>query len=229
MKVREFMNREVVTLRPEDSIQEGARLLTKNCTTALPVVNGDGSIVGMLTEDDLLIRLKNRRLSWWRTVFTDGAELACEYQKAVGAKVRDVMRPAPAPVDPEASIESAAERLEQGGAGVLPILADGRLVGTVSCGNLVKAVADTPDQTEASRTDDELVAEMKARLAQEAWVSNRSIRIAAKNGVVTLFGMIETEEEKTALGVMAQTIPGCKGVENNLFPKSLLPGRGHWL
>ncbi len=226
MKVREFMSREVVTLRVEDSIREGMQLLTKNCTSALPVVNGDGSIVGMLTEDDLLIRLKNRRHSWWRTVFTDGAALACEYQKAVGTKVKDVMRPAPVPVDPETSLEAAAEQLERAGIGVLPVLADGQLVGTVSYRDLVTAVAETANRTEASRTDDELVAEMKTRLAQEAWVSNRGIWIAAKNGVLTLFGLIDTEEEKGALGLMARTIPGCKGVENNLFPKSLLRGRG---
>jgi len=226
MKVREFMSREVVTLRPEDPIQEGARLLIKNCTSALPVVNGDGSIVGMLTEDDLLVRLKTRHRPWWRTAFADGAELAHEYQKAVGTKVKDVMRPTPAPVDPEASIESAAERLEQGGTGVLPVLADGQLMGTLSYRNLVTAVAETAEQTEASRTDDELVAEMKARLAQEAWVSNRGISITAKNGVLTLFGLIDTEEEKSALGLMAQTIPGCKGVENNLLLKSVLRGQG---
>ncbi len=229
MNVREFMIREVVTSRPEDPIQEGARLLTKNCTTALPVVNGDGSIVGMMTEDDLLVRLKTRHRPWWRTIFADGSALACEYQKAVGTKVENVMRPAPVPVDPETSLESAAERLEQAGTGVLPVLADGQLVGTVSCVDLVKAVAETTEQPDGSRTDDELVAEMKDRIAHEPWVTNRAIWIAAKNGVLTLFGLIDTEEEKTALGLMARTIPGCKGVENNLFPRSLLPGRGHWL
>jgi CBS domain-containing protein len=225
MKVREFMNREVVALRPEDPIREGARLLAKNCTSALPVVNGDGSVVGMLTEDDLLIRLRNRRHSWWRTVFADGAALACEYQKAVGTKVKDVMRPAPVPVDPETSLEAAAERLEQAGTGVLPVLADNQLVGTVSCRDLVGAAAETTEQPDGSRTGDELVAEMKDRIAHETWVTNRAIWIGAKNGVITLFGLIGNEEEKTALGLMAQTVPGCKGVENNLFPKSLLRGR----
>lgn len=227
MKVREFMNREVVALRPEDPIREGARLLTKNCTSALPVVNGDGSIVGMLTEDDLLIRLKNRRFSWWRTIFADGAALAQEYRKAVGTKVRDVMRPTPPPVDPETTLESGAERLEQAGTGVLPVLADGRLVGTLSCADLVKAVAETGNQIEASRSDDELVAEMRARLAKEPWVSNRAISIGAQSGVLRLFGLIDSEEEKTALGVMARTIPGCKGVKNSLFPRSRLPNRGY--
>jgi len=202
----------------------------KNCTSALPVVNGNGAIVGMLTDETLLNRLKTRSHPWWQALFTEGAALAREYQKAVGTKVKDVMRPAPAPVDPETTLESAAERLEQAGSGLLTVLEDGQLVGTVGYGDLVKAVAETPAQTaEASPTDGELVAEMKARLAREVWVSNRSLWIDAKNGVIMLFGMVDTPEEEIALGVMAQTIPGCRGVENNLFPRSLLPGRGHWL
>ncbi len=229
MKVREFMNREVVTLRPDDPIREGARLLLKSAASALPVINGDGSIVGMLTDEDMLIRLRTRNHPWWQTLVTDGVKLAHEYRKAAGTKVRDVMRAAPTPVDPETSLESAAERLEQAGIGVLPVLADGHLVGTVSCGDLVKAVAETGEPTELSCGDCELVAEMKARLAREVWVSNRSLWIDAKHGVIMLFGMVDSEEEETALGVMAQTIPGCRGVENNLVPRTLLPGRGHWL
>jgi len=150
MNVGEFMNREVVALRPDDSIQEGAQLLMKNSTSALPVVNGNGAIVGMLTDEALLSRLKTRSHPWWQPLFTEGAVLAREYQKAVGTKVKDVMRPSPAPVAPETSLESAAEHLDQAGTGVLPVLADGRLVGTVSCGDLVKAVAETGEPTEMS-------------------------------------------------------------------------------
>jgi hypothetical protein len=41
--------------------------------------------------------------------------------------------------------------------------------------DLVTAVVESADRTEASGTDDEFVAEMKRRLAREAWVSNRGI------------------------------------------------------
>jgi len=225
MKVREIMNREVVALRPADSIREAARLLAKNASSALPVVNGDGSILGMLTDEDLLIRLKNRRRPFWQTLFVDEAELALEYRKAVGTKVKDVMCAAPAPVDPEASLESAAERLVGADSGMLPVLDDGKLVGTVSYGDLVKAVAETADQPDVSPTDDELVAEMKARVSREDWVSNRGIWIGAEDGVITLSGMINNDEEKASLSLMALTIPGCKGVENNLVSRSLLKGR----
>lgn len=99
-------------------------------------------------------------------------------------------------------------------------------MGSVTRGDPAKVLATEARAAVEIRADADLISEMKARLAQEAWVSNRSIWIAAKDGVLTLFGMVDNVEEKTSLGVMAQTIPGCKGVENNLFPKSLLRGRG---
>ncbi len=49
------MSREVVTLRPQDPIKERAQLLVESSTRVLPVVNGDGSKVGLLTEDGLVI------------------------------------------------------------------------------------------------------------------------------------------------------------------------------
>jgi osmotically-inducible protein OsmY len=106
---------------------------------------------------------------------------------------------------------------------------EGCLMGSVSRGDIAKVLATETRAAAGIRADTDLITEMKARLAQEAWVSNRRIWIAAKNGVISLFGMIDNKEEKTALGLMARTIAGCKGIENNLFPRTLLPGRGHWL
>ena len=57
MKVREFMSR-VVSLRHQDPAKERAQLLVERSTRVFPVVNGDGSVVGILTEDGVLIRLE---------------------------------------------------------------------------------------------------------------------------------------------------------------------------
>jgi CBS domain-containing protein len=57
--IGEFMSREGVTLRPLDPLKERAQLLVESSTRVLPVVNGDGSIVGLLTEDGLVIRLED--------------------------------------------------------------------------------------------------------------------------------------------------------------------------
>jgi CBS-domain-containing membrane protein len=193
----------------------------------LPVVDGRGSLAGLITESDLLIRLISRNRPWWATLFADTQVLVREYRKAMGTTVGEVMAP-PVPVPADASLERAADLLEQQGLRELPVVAAGRVVGVVGRPSLL-ALLELPQPQASARTDAELVAEMKARLARESWVSNRGIWISAKNGVLMLFGIIDTEEEKTTLGVMAQTIAGCKGIENDLFPKSLLPGRGHWL
>lgn len=229
MTIANLMYHDVVSVKRDTSIQEAAELMWKSCVSSLPVMDESGSIVGLLTENDLIGRLKVRRRSWWQAFTDDAADLAREYRKRHGVTVAEVMRPAPAVVTPDLSIEAAADLLSQDGMREVPVVSDGRLVGSVSRTDLLAVLAELPRRTEAAHTDDELVAEMKTRLSQEPWVSNRTIWISAKNGVLTLFGLIDTEEEKTALGLMAQTIPGCKGAENNLFPKSLLPRRGHWL
>ena len=70
------------------------------------------------------------------------------------------------------------------------------------------------------RADTDLMAEMKARLAQETWVSNRGIWIDAKDGTIALVGVVNSEEERAALAAMARGIDGCRGVENHLLVKS---------
>jgi CBS domain-containing protein len=218
---------DAVTLRPEEPIGRAIRLLNRSRLSVLPVVDGRGSLAGLITESDLLIRLISRNRPWWATLFADTQVLVREYRKAMGTTVGEVMAP-PVPVPADASLERAADLLEQQGLRELPVVAAGRVVGVVGRPSLL-ALLELPQPQASARTDAELVAEMKARLARESWVSNRGIWISAKNGVLMLFGIIDTEEEKTTLGVMAQTIAGCKGIENDLFPKSLLPGRGHWL
>ena len=220
MKIAEIMSREVVSLKPEDSIQEAARLMWKSCASSLPVVDESGALVGLLTERDLIARLRTQRRSWWRTLFDDSAEAAREYQKTAGTSVAEVMSPAPVPARPELSVEAAADLLSQDGIRELPVMAGGRLVGSVSCTALLQVLAQTPSRTGVARADAELVAEIKNRLAVEDWVSNRSIHVQARQGVLSLSGLVDSEEEKAALTVMARTVEGCTGVENNLFPRS---------
>ena len=67
---------------------------------------------------------------------------------------------------------------------------------------------------------------MRRRLGAEDWVSNQALGIEASNGVLWLYGLVDSDEEKVALTTMARSIPGCTGVENGLVPKSQF--RGHW-
>jgi osmotically-inducible protein OsmY len=93
-------------------------------------------------------------------------------------------------------------------------------MGSVTRRDLVKAREIETRPAAVIRVDTDILAEMKARLAQETWVSNRGIWVDAKDGTIALVGVVNSEEEKASLAAMAREIDGCKGVENHLLVKS---------
>ena len=154
---------DAVTVRPEEPIHRAIRLLTRSRLSALPVVDANGALVGLITEHDLLIRLTSRHRSWWAALWADHQMLIGEYRKATGTTVREVMGPPPIPLPADASVQAAADLLAQQGLREVPVVAAGRVVGVVSRPSLL-ALAELTPSPAGPRTDGELVAEMKTRL-----------------------------------------------------------------
>ncbi len=95
-------------------------------------------------------------------------------------------------------------------------------MGRVSRGGLAKEPATETRPAPEIRADADILAEMKARLAREAWVRNRGIWIDARDGIIALVGVVNSGVERAALARMAEAIDGCKGIENHLLVKSRL-------
>ena len=223
--VADVMNRGLVTVQPTDSVSAAARRLWQHGRTSLPVVDVQGRLVGLLVETDLLARLRSHRRAWWRGLLEMPADGATAYQKRAGTTVGEIMGPVPAQATPEMSLAEAAELLAAD-IRELPVVTQGRLVGTVSRTDLLRVLVHAVPESGAPRTDADLIQEMRRRLAAEDWVSTRALGIEASNGVLRLYGLVDGDEEKAALTTMARVIPGCTGVENHLVPKSQF--RGHW-
>lgn len=225
MRVSEVMTREVITTRPEASIHEAAELMVRHRISGLAVVDERGSVVGVLSEGDLILRHREReRLPWWRAFFEDGERLAREYQKAVGTTVGEVMTRGAICVSPDLPVQSAAVILDERRIRRLPVVADGRLVGVVSRGDLVKALATVAAPAEARRPSDlDLVREMRRRMASEPWTSTHGIVVDAGDGILALWGVVASETEKSALETMARAVAGATRVESHLTVRSEVP------
>jgi len=224
MRVKEIMTKDVIAVGPGASIQEAARLMVDHGVSGLPVVDDDGRLVGIISEGDLILRQKpGAKIPWWHRFFADAEQLALEYRKAHGTTVGEVMTRAVISVGPEFPIESAALVLDRHRIRRVPVVADGQLVGIVSREDLIKALAMAPPREKIAHSDAQLVREMKERMAREAWVSARGVVIQAKDGVLSLWGLVLTETEKSALETMARSIQGCKGVESRLLVESEIP------
>ena len=214
-KVEEFMTRDVIAVAPETTIHRAAELLADHGISGLPVVDEQGAVVGILSEGDLIVRQRPRpRPSFWRLFFQDGERLAREYQKAAGTTVAEVMTTTLIVIRPDAPIEAAAALLDGHKIRRLPVMEEGRLVGIVSRGDLVKTLAAATPAAPSTVSDAQLVKEMTARMDREAWISSRTITVEAKDGVLALWGPVESETERSALETMARAIPGCRAVDN---------------
>jgi CBS domain-containing protein len=140
--IEEIMTRRVITVRPETTVQEAARLMFTHRVSGLPVVDAGGQVVGIVSDGDLIQRQRRPKVKpWWRLFFENGEQLAREYRKVVGLTVGDVMTRPALVISPVFGIETAAAVMDNRQIRRLPVVRDGQLIGIVSRGDLVKALA----------------------------------------------------------------------------------------
>ena len=142
--VEEVMTREVVSLSPDMSVAEAWQKMLDTLLKALPVVNKDGAVLGMLTDEDLLERAGlQQRLSVAEKL--DGATLKDEIARLVASPltVSDVMSKPAITVRAKDSLGLAAARMAKEGVKRLPVLDENsRLVGVLSRVDVLRLVTE---------------------------------------------------------------------------------------
>jgi len=100
----------------------------------------------------------------------------------------------------------------------VPVLRDGKLVGIVSRANIVRALAMTINEPSSSaETDDRTIRDkLLAELKAQKWAEVSPANITVKDGVVHLWSSYYSEQEKRALVVAAENIPGVRRVEDHM-------------
>lgn len=145
MTAAEVMTRDVVTLAPEATLRQAARLMTRHRISALPVLKS-GVVVGLVSEADLLQpgATPVPQADWWLHQLAGEVELAPEYMAALrdaGRSVGQVMQPDPLWVPETATLPEVAALMAREGVRRVLVLRDGALVGIVSRRDLVRAMA----------------------------------------------------------------------------------------
>ncbi|HEY3021143.1 MAG TPA: CBS domain-containing protein [Solirubrobacteraceae bacterium] len=138
--VREIMDADPVTVRPDDDVENVLHVLHQHELPGVPVVNDGGRCVGIVTEADLIISDEQGDLHLPHYIELFGGVVYLEplhrfedrLRKAFASKVRDIMTPDPVTVDVDAPIERAARLIATKKHNRLPVVEHGRLVGVIT-------------------------------------------------------------------------------------------------
>ena len=149
-----IMTTKVVTATPETSVAEIAGLLLEHKISAVPVIDGEQGVVGIVSEGDLLGRPPaGSPRGWWLRLFRENAACLEEIATARHLKARDVMTSPVVTVGEETPIDILATLMRRRRVKRLPIVRDGRLVGIVSRTDVLDALARYSEEA-ASRCSD---------------------------------------------------------------------------
>jgi CBS domain-containing protein len=226
MQARDVMTRNVVTVTPETSVGEIARLLLEKRISGVPVVDAHGRLVGIVSEGDLVRRLEDEGesgRSWWLGLLATPEERAEAYVRAHGRRAADVMTKNVITVTPDTPLAAVARLLEERHIKRVPVVENGKVVGIVSRADLLRALAAR--ETEATSADDRALRERLDRELEKAGLDYHPyVNIVVADGVVHLWGIVSSRREAEALKLAAENVEGVKAVESHLAVRPVISG-----
>jgi CBS domain-containing protein len=209
MKVKALMTRDVVTVMPQTSLKQVARLLAKHGISGMPVRDRDGIVVGVVTEADILLKEVGLRpgrggpLAW----LVDGSDIT-KTRKSLARTAGEAMSSPPITTSPWRTVSEAARLMLDRRVNRLPVLDGTRLVGILSRGDLVRAF---------KRDDEDIEREIcEEAIGESLWISRDDVAVGVRNGEVTLRGRVKARSDAGLLVAFVSTVPGVVGVRSEL-------------
>jgi CBS domain-containing protein len=219
MKAYDIMVSPVISVKPNSSIKEVAKVFLERRISGAPVVDDKGTLVGIISEGDLLFRSEigtERPHPYWFLQLAQEERLAAEYVKAHARTVADVMTRKVVTALPDATLNEIAALLENNSIKRVPIVKNGQLVGIVSRANLIQALASAPREVDISASDMTIRSILLQYLNEQRWAQTSRLNIIVHNGVVELWGIANSDAERQALRVAAESTRGIRAVNDHL-------------
>ncbi len=204
--VESVMTSPVVTVTPETSFQEVIRILRRKRVSGLPVVDGQGKVVGIISESDLLNKVEKRDPDAY---LLESRRHRLDRARATALDVRSAMSTDVVTVRPDFPIALAAREMHTRGFKRLPVVDEkGRLVGIVSRGDLL---------TVFLRTDRQVRADVRKLLADTMAANHaHGLKAVVASGVVELEGSFREKSRCEATVRAVTAIDGVIGVRSRM-------------
>jgi CBS domain-containing protein len=147
-RVGDVMTTKVMAVQPDTRVDEIARLMSQYGISGLPVVDADNTVVGVVTELDMIVRNTHFKLPNFIFIFDNmiPLEMPGHYrdrlEKVLGTTAREIMSEPAVTISPDATIEELAELMVDRRMNPIPVVKDDRLVGIVSRSDIIRLIAE---------------------------------------------------------------------------------------
>lgn len=213
MRVKDIMTTIVVKISPDNSVRQAAKVMLDNHVSGIPVVDDDGHLLGIISEGDLIRRteLGCGAAAPRAEMAIPAEERAKAYVKRSSWKVGDVMTRDPVTIDEDASPTLAANLMQERGIKRIPVTRAGELVGIVSRADLLQMIL-TAKQDQTAAGDDAIQRSITIRLGENTGLEGLGVKVTVDDGIVHLWGNVETLECRRAARIVAESVRGVRGV-----------------
>ncbi len=219
MNVAELMNRNTISVQPSTLVADAARIMLANRISGLPVCDESGTLVGIVTEGDLLRRAEigtdGAQAGWLKSLLMPST-VAADYVHTHARHVSGVMTHNPVFVTPDTGLEEVAQLMLRKHIKRLPVLEAGKLTGVISRADLLRVLARRMINTPAESSDDSIANFIKGELNHAHWAPKSGLRVSVAEKIVTLAGTVFSDEERQAVICIAENAPGVVSVKDNL-------------
>jgi CBS domain-containing protein len=220
-KVQDLMTREVFTVGPDTAFKDVVETLLRHDVSGLPVVDGEGRLLGIVTEADLVSKeayggSRRRPVQVLVDVLAGDARWT---HKARGLTAESLMTPRPFAIGPGDDATFAARRMLEHRVKRLPVVDhENRVVGMLSRHDLLQVF---------DRSDEDIILDLRDRLASPRYApDDHDVSFTVDRGVVRLGGTVLHPSDRPVVEALARAIPGVIAVETSLEarePEPTLP------
>lgn len=209
--VREVMSSPVVTVRLTTPLKDVARLLVDNKVSGLPVVDVDGTVLGVVSEADFLIKeqgqdsVRHRPLA---RLIGDSRASRLQLDKVRATTAADAMTGPAITIESNRPITEAARVMTQRKVNRLPVVDGERLVGIITRADLVRAYA---------RSDEELADMIREDVIKRAlWLDPASFAVEVKDGIASISGHVDRKSTAEMVAHATSLVPGIVDVQTRI-------------
>jgi CBS domain-containing protein len=206
--VKDVMTPNVITVRKDTTFEAIAAALREHRISAVPVVDEESRVTGVVSESDLLAKLAFG-IDEDQSPGMAGILHWHQLEKAHAVTAAELMTSPPMTVSPDDTVEHAAQLMYKRNVKRLPVTnADGHLAGIVSRTDVLAVY---------SRADADIAEEIRAGIfAGEPHEEHRPFDLSVRSGVVTMYGMPLTPEQGYRMVQQARHVQGVVAVRDRL-------------